>query len=482
VSAFIPPYPPRLAEAPSALRRLMIGRRNFLAMWEESVFETDFAETRILMRPCFVCNSPDSVQFAFSLKNSSFERKSPQMRHALEPLLGDGLFVSDGDTWRARRRIVAPIVHIARLAAYAPHMVESATEFRDRWAQQDGTAIDVLSECAELTAEVLCRTLFGRQLGKHYARQIVDGFSQYQREIDQIDLMAMLGLPDWIPRYRNSALRTSVKRMHAVLDEIIASCRASAGQGEQSVIARLLDAKDEETGERLSHEAIGNEVAVIFMAGHETTANSLAWTWYLLSQAPDVEAKFHAELDTVLGGRLPGLDDVGNLAYTRAVFEEALRLYPPVPLLPREALQDETYRETKIPKGSLIFVVPWILHRHKHLWDRPDHFIPERFLGENAARISKFQYVPFSIGPRICAGMAFGLTEAILCLATIGQSLRLQLEPGTDVQPVCRLTLRPGDDLPMIVSRRFGADRSAAPPALPEAAAAANGGCPFHHA
>jgi cytochrome P450 len=361
-------------------------------------------------------------------------------------------------------------------------MVESATEFRDRWAQQEGTAIDVLSECAELTAEVLCRALFGRQLGKHYAHQIVEGFSHYQREIDQIDLMAMLGLPDWIPRYRNSGLRKSVKLMHAVLDEIIASCRASAGEGEQSVIARLLDAKDEETGKPLSHEAIRNEVAVIFMAGHETTANSLAWTWYLLSQVPEVEAKFHAELDAVLGGRPPSFDDVAKLTYTRAIFEEALRLYPPVPLLPREALQDETYRGTKIPKGSLIFVVPWILHRHKHFWDRPDYFIPERFLGESADLISKFQYVPFSIGPRICAGMAFGLTEAILCLATIGQSLRLRLKPGTDVQPVCRLTLRPGDGLPMIVSKRTGADRSASAPGLPEAAAAAQSGCPFHHA
>lgn len=481
MSDFIPPHPPRLPEEPSALQRLMIGRRNFLAMWEESAFSTDFAGVQVLMRPCFLCNSPESVQFAFSLKNTSFERKSPQMRHALEPLLGDGLFVSDGDTWRQRRRIVAPIVHISRLSAYAPHMVEAATEFRDRWAGQPDGRIDALSECAELTAEVICRALFGRQLGKHYAHQIVQGFSEYQREIDQIDIMAMLGLPDWMPRRRSAALRRSVKRMHAVLDDIVASSRANIGTEEESVISLLLQAKDEETGQPLSDEAVRNEVAVIFMAGHETTANSLAWTWYLLSQVPEVEAKFHAELDSVLGGRLPTLQDVPKLAYTRAIFEEALRLYPPVPILPREALKDENFRGVKIPKGSLVFVVPWLLHRHKRLWDRPDHFVPERFLGDNVDKISKFQYVPFSIGPRICAGMAFGLTEAILCLATLGQALQLRLKPGTDVQPVCRLTLRPGDGLPMLVEKRAGIDIAAAP-ALADTRATVPNGCPIHHA
>jgi cytochrome P450 len=480
VHHYIPPHPPRMPEAPSAVRRLLLARQNFLAMWEEGAFETDFAEIRVLARHCFLCNSPESVQFAFSLKNASFERKSPQMRHALEPLLGDGLFVSDGDTWRTRRRIVAPIVHVSRLSAYAPHMVETATEFSDRWKQQEGATIDVLSEGAELTAEVLCRALFGRQLGRQYAHEIVKGFTEYQDQIDRIDLIAMLGLPDWLPRYRSAVLRKAVRRMHAILDEIIASCAARAGSKDQSVISRLLEAKDEETGAPLSREAIRNEVAVIFMAGHETTANSLAWTWFLLSQAFEVEAKFHAELDAVLGGRAPILDDVPQLVYTRAIYEEALRLYPPVPLLPREALREEVFQGTRIPKGSLVFVVPWLLHRHKNLWEKPDAFIPGRFLGDNAARISKFQYIPFSIGPRICAGMSFGLTEAILCLATLGQRLRLRLKPGTDVQPMCRLSLRPAGGLPMMVEPRAGLGHPIA--ALASGQTASASGHPMRHA
>lgn len=422
-------------------------------MFEEGAFEADFEALKVLRRPCFLCNSPESVQFAFSTRNASFERKSPQMRHALEPHLGDGLFVSDGATWRSRRRIVAPIVHISRLSHFAPYMIEAASESRDRWSRLDGKTLDMLSECAELTAEVICRALFGRQLGRQYAHQIVEGFTRYQEQIDPIDILSMLGLPDWLPRYRSPALRSSVKQMHRVLDGIVESCRGRPPE-EQSVISRLLDARDDETGALLSEEAVRNEVAVLFMAGHETTANSLAWTWYLLSQAPEVEARFHAELDSVLSGRPPRLEDLPRLVYTRATFEEALRLYPPVPILPREALQDEEFQGTRIPRGSLVFVIPWLLHRHRRLWDQPDHFIPERFLGERGKAISKYQYVPFSIGPRICAGMAFGMTEAILCLATLGQRLRLRLAPGVDVQPVCRLTLRPSGGLPMRVEMR----------------------------
>jgi cytochrome P450 len=443
-----------LSRPPPAWRRLQIARENFLAMWEESAFELEFSSERLFMRRTFLCNSPDSVQFAFSLNNATFERKAPQMRHALEPLIGDGLFISDGDTWRRRRKIVAPIVHATRLSEFAPVMVETVIETRDRWAALETPAIDVLAEMARLTAEIICRTLFGRQLGHSHSSEIVRGFSDYQKVIGQIDILSLLGLPDWVPRWYGPAVRRSKRRIHAVLDSVIANCRLQPKTGEASVVEHLLNARDDETGEQLTEEALRNEAAVLFMAGHETTANALAWTWYLLSQAPDVEARFHAELATVLGGRPPVLTDVPNLPYTRALFEEALRLYPPVPILPREALQDSMYQDEVIPKGSLVLVVPWLLHRHKKLWKQPDHFVPERFLPGSSEPVSKFAYVPFSIGPRFCAGMYFGLTEAILCLATLAQKFELRLQPGYDVKPVCRLTLRPQGGLPMTVHSR----------------------------
>ncbi|HMD63877.1 MAG TPA: cytochrome P450 [Stellaceae bacterium] len=452
---FIPPFPERPKQPLSAFATLRLARRNFLAIWEERCFEWEVFSTRVLSRTLFVCNSPDTVASAFVEHHDSFERKSPQMRHGLAPLLGDGLFISDGDTWRHRRRIVAPIVHVSHLPLFAPLMVQAAGETAERWAglRQD-RPINALTEMATLTAEIICRTVFGRQLGAEHAAEIVAAFSEYQRLIGQLDLAYFFGLPDWLPRFHSPAIHRSAKRIHKVLEQVIGDCRERLSGGEASMIRLLLEARDPETGEPLDDVALRNEAAVIFMAGHETTANSLAWTWYLLSQVPEVEQRLHAELYDVLAGRPPTLDDVPKLAYTRAVFEETVRLYPPVPLLARQALRDETIRGRPVPAGSLVMVVPWLLHRHRKFWGKPDHFIPERFLPENAQFRVRHAYVPFSIGPRICAGAAFGLTEAILCIASLAQRVRLRLAPDAVVAPVCRLTLRPGDDLRMYVENR----------------------------
>lgn len=459
-TAFIPPYPARPEQPLGVVELLRRSRRNLLTMFDSRAFEQQLMSIRILSRQVFICNSPDTVRHAFVAASEAFERKSPQMRHALKPLLGDGLFISDGETWRTRRRIVAPAVHGTRMPEFAPLMVEAALETSVQWAT--AAKVDVLAEMAHLTAEIICRALFGQALGRAAAHEIVDGFRDYQKIIGQLDMFSLIGLPEWLPRPQLPAIRRSVRRISETLDGLIAAYRARA-DGEPCVLRMLLDATDEH-GAPLDDAALRNEVAVIFMAGHETTANCLAWAWYLLSQAPDVEAKLHAELDTVLDGRAPTLADLAALPYTRAVIDETLRLYPPVPLLVREAGHDEELRRRSVPAGSLVMVVPWLLHRHRLYWDQPDHFIPDRFLAANAVH-DRFAYVPFSIGPRVCAGLTFGLTEAMLCLATLAQSHRLALAPEAVIAPVCRLTLRPGDTVPMtVVSRRPGvaADRRTA--------------------
>lgn len=456
---FVPPYPERPKQPLSALATLRLARHNFLAIWEERCFEWEIFSSRVLSRTLFICNSPDTVARAFVEHHDSFERKSPQMRHGLAPLLGDGLFISDGETWRRRRKIVAPIIHVSHLPLFAPVMVQAAAETAERWASSGRLLpVNILTEMATLTAEIICRTIFGQRLGAAHAAEIVAAFSEYQRLIGQLDLAYFLGLPDWLPRFHSPAIRRSAKRIHEVLDQVIRDCREQLSSGDASMIRLLLEARDSETGEPLDDSALRNEAAVIFMAGHETTANSLAWTWYLLSQVPKVEERLHAEIAQVLGDRLPNLDDVPKLTYTRAVFEETIRLYPPVPLLARQAVRDETIRGRPVPAGSLVIVVPWLLHRHRKFWGMPDHFIPERFLPENAELRVRHAYVPFSVGPRICAGAAFGLTEGILCIATLAQCVRFRLAPDALVTPVCRLTLRPGDDLRMLIESRDQTD------------------------
>jgi cytochrome P450 len=469
---FIPPYPPRFPANTPIWKRVMAARHSLIGMWEMWDFFSEFESTRFLTRRIFLCNCPDAVRFVFSTNNDSFERKSPQQRHALAPLIGDGLLISDGATWRFRRRLVAPITHASRLSDFAEPMVQAALDMRERWlALPPGTEIDVHAEMGTLTADIICRTVFGEKLPRADAQEVTESFTEYQTMVEQTDLTSLIGLPDWFPRARSPALRRAVRRIHSVLDRLIATYRHAE---ETSVLGRLLHARDAETGEPLSGEALRNEIAVLFLAGLESSANGLSWAWYLLSQAPKEETRFHAEIDKVLSDRLATFADVPQLVYTRALIDETLRLYPPLPFLSREAVKDETFRDVAIPKGSLIFVVPWLLHRHRKLWKNPDHFSPKRFLPGNPPP-SKFAYIPFSIGPRICTGMAFGTIEAILCLATIAQTFSLRLKDGYEVNPVARLTLRPEGGLPMTLHRRKpAAHRDKAAPA----AQAASHGCP----
>lgn len=452
---FRPPFPPRPLQPLGPLAALAAARHNFLAVFEDRCFEYETFSTRMLNRRVFVCNSPDTVAQAFIAMHDSFERKTPQMRHALTPLVGDGLIISDGEVWRKRRRIVAPMIHRSHLSLFAPVMVEATAELAERWALLPESApLDISREMSMLTAEVICRAVFGPRLGAEHANEIAVSFGEYQRLVDRLDLLYLLGLPDWLPRFRPRALRRAAGRIHEILDHIIEQTRKRYVSGEASMMRELLDARDAETGEPLDDTALRNEAAVLFLAGQETTASSLAWTWYLLSQAPDVEERLHAELSEVLSGRPPELADLPRLAFTRAVFDEALRLYPPIPMLGRQVSHGESIRQRPIPAGSMLVVVPWLLHRHRKLWDRPDHFIPERFLPDNPNPPQRYSYIPFSLGPRVCAGASFGFTEALLCIATLAQRVRLRLAPGAVVEPVCRLTLRPGESLPMLVQHR----------------------------
>jgi len=229
---FVPPFPERPRQPLSAFATLRLARRNFLAIWEERCFEWEVFSTRMLSRTLFVCNSPDTVASAFVEHHDSFERKSPQMRHGLAPLLGDGLFISDGETWRRRRRIVAPIVHVSHLPLFAPLMVQAAGETAERLASLPrDMPINALTEMATLTAEIICRTVFGRQLGAEHAAEIVAAFSEYQRLVGQLDLAYFFGLPDWMPRFHSPAVHRSAKRIHKVLEQVIGDCRERLSGG-----------------------------------------------------------------------------------------------------------------------------------------------------------------------------------------------------------------------------------------------------------
>ena len=444
---------------------VLAGRHNLLSMWPESAYSMNTFAARFLRQHYFVCNSPDTVRNVFLDQHDNYDRKSPQMRHALEPLLGDGLFVSDGDLWKARRAYCSPAFENELLPYYTDIMIDCCKEVSERWSSLPaGAEIDMLNEMARLTARIIGRTVFGDETSDDEAKQVVEGFSQYQHNIDQLSLADTFGLP-FLRKLTNPVKRHRCKvsgvRVHEVIDRIIA--RQEAQQDTQdtskkfSLISLFVEGHKGRDGTvqgcPLSRIAARNEAIVMFMAGHETTANVLAWTWYLLDHNPRVAAKLHEELDSVLAGRTPTLDDVPNLPYTRAIFEETMRLYPPVPLLTRQARADDLIRNRSIEKDSIILVIPWLLHRHVEFWEAPNHFIPERFLPSNP-RPDKFTYLPFSVGRRVCLGMRFGLTEGILCIATLAQAFQARVKPNHEVNIECRLTLRPQNGLPMQLTRR----------------------------
>ena len=448
MSDFVPPYPTRLRRPPWPWTRLRLARANTVAIWEESAFALEFSHERVFTRTTFLCNSPESVQFAFNLKNASFERKGPQTRHALEPLIGDSLFISDGET------ATTPPDRRADPACVAARRVRQGhgrnrRRIARRWASLSGE-VDV-SKRWRILAEIICPPRLAASSGAttpaRRSRALPSTSKRSARSISFRFLACRIGC-----RACNAKARRAQRRINRARRDdrrLSITPRNRRSFGDQPVT----DARDGD-GKPLDEVTLRNEAAMLFLAGHETTANTMAWVWFLLSQCPEVEARLHAELDGVLDGRLPALADLRQLTYTQAVVEEALRLYPPLPILPREVLQEETFNGVRIPKGSMVFVVPWLLHRHRRLWDKPDHFIPERFLPGSKEPVSKYAFVPFSIGPRVCVGQSFALTETILCIATLAQHFRLRLRPGYVVEPVCRLTLRPDGGLPMTIEPR----------------------------
>jgi cytochrome P450 len=456
IKSYVPPFPERAKHRRSLLELYPIYRRNLLAIFDEQDYQRRYARLKILRRELILCNTPDLVQEAFLTQHEVFQQKTAQMEQALKPLIDDGLFISYGELWKERRSAVVPIVHANKVGGFAPIMCETIQEWGNSWShRKNGDEIDVLFEMAELTAEIISRTVFGHKLGRQFTSDIVAGFKEYQANVHQNDLLSMFGFPDWFPRLYRGRIRKSLKRVHSVVDSIIEHHQKNRLNNLESeaMIARLFEAKAE-NGKQLSRKAIRNEAIVIFMAGHETTANTLAWTWLNLSQSPRVRNNLYAEITDVLGDRPPTFDDVPRLRYTRYIIEETLRLYPPVPLLSRRAVRDGFLEGEAYRKGDILMVSPWLLHRNPNVWSHPDAFIPERFDPEIAPKPNKYAYIPFAIGPRICPGLSFGMTETILAIAGLAQRFELQLKPGHQVEALSRLTLRPGESLPMILQHR----------------------------
>lgn len=434
------------------IQLLLAARRDFLSIWRKKDYSELTTNFNIFGRQAVIINSPEHIKYVVAARHENFERKSPQMRRALEHLLGDGLFISDSDTWKQRRPLVSDIVHKSRVPAFGPIMVNTSLELIDRWQKLgDGAQVNALYEMAGLTAEIISRSVFGNDLGAEDADAVTDGFTSYQSLIDSINFGYFVGFDEGLPSLRTPSLRRSVKRIHQIIDRVVEN-HLSGKSTDDSMLELLIRRQQRNPELKLDAVALRNEAATIFMAGHETTAVTLTWAWYLLSNAPWVEEAVHAEIERVCGNRTPTVEDVPKLDWCRSVIEETLRLYPPVPILARQSKEQDRIGDIDIKPASLILIVPWLLHRTPTLFEDPHKFKPERFL--EGKRPTPYSYIPFATGPRICPGLQFGLTESILCLAVLAQRFRVRVVKGFKVTPSCRLTLRPQGGLPVTLHAR----------------------------
>ena len=445
---------PSRPEGRMSLRQfLRVVRENILATYAPEDFDKDFIARRLLWRRTFVVNEPNGVRHVL-LDNAQNYKKSELSRRILEPGLGRGLITTDGELWRRHRRIMAPAFDPRSVAGYAPVMTEVTEEMLAQWdAMPERSEVDVAVAMMHTTLHIISRAMFSSD-----SDEIVDvverGVSEYQTTV-RPNLLDLLHFPEWLTELISPRMADGIlNEFDASVDRLLTERGRAPDAEPKDLLARLIAARDTETGGGMTAQEVRDQVVTIFMAGHETTAQALAWTWYLLSQHPAAEAKLHEELASVLEGRTPRHDDVANLPYARMVLEEAMRLYPPAHTLGRQPIAADEVSGHRIPAGSTVLIVPWMLHRKPSLWERPDRFEPERFSPERAAARPRFTYLPFGAGPRICIGAAFAMEEGILILATIAQRYRLRLKPGHPVEPQGLITIRPRYGLPMILERR----------------------------
>ncbi len=396
-----------------------------------------------------VVSHPDHVRQVLVTHQHHYN-KDTRSSAKIRGISGEGLLTSSGESWLRQRRLMQPVFQHHRLAWFLPIMTDATAQALKCWQghAEQGRPLDVASEMMRLTYTIVGRALFGADVTQDVeaverAAAVVLGHT-YRR------LERIIDPPLWVPTPGNLRFRRALRAIDTIVYRIIGE-RSRSAEAPVDLLSILLAQRDEETGKGMSSEQVRNETITLLLAGHETTANALTWTWYLLSKYPEAARRVREEAVSVLGERPPTFADLPRLHWTTAVVQEAMRLYPPIWIVERHVREDDEIGGYRIPAGSTVAISPWVTHRHPDFWDNPEGFDPERFRPEQVARRHHYAYIPFGGGQRLCIGNHFAMIEAQVIVAMVSRTYRLDLVPGIPVEPLPGITLRARRGLPMTV-------------------------------
>lgn len=450
----IPPKPEAAEGRGTVLRYARRFRRDLLSALPARLYRAWMADFRSPLLRSVLCNDPALVRLVLQDRPADFP-KSDRLREGLAPLLGQSVFVTNGALWERQRRIIDPAFEGGRLRETFPAIRAAALAAARRMAAQAGAEIDVEPETSHAAADAIFRTLFSIPIEHDTAARVFAAFRAHQDAQPIVNLAALVPLPRWLPRFHGRRTRRTAAEIRGLIAGLVRDRAAeiAAGTAPDDLATKIMTTRDPVTGQRFSPAEMVDQVAIFFLAGHETSASALAWALWLLAAAPDWQDRVAAEARAVLTDDQPDFAAVSRLRTARAVFREAMRLYPPVPMMVRETTRPEHFRDRDLPRGTQVVLSPWHLHRHERLWDDPDGFDPGRWDTENGRACARSAYIPFSAGQRVCPGAGFAMVEGPLMLALICRDLRLASGATVPV-PVARLTVRGQDGIMLRLDRR----------------------------
>lgn len=444
-----PAMPPRPARPVSPLRLLRVGQANSLAICDEALFDELFVERRFFWRRVFIISDPDGIRRVLQDNSDNYPRLE-QVRRVFEFQTGTGMLCAEGEAWRQHRRLINPTLDYRALGPDVPALIH--------WAEELARHLEQLPAMQPIDIGEMITNLVTRSTGHVFAgddctlEPMLRAMGRYPGKYGLLDI---LPVPPWLS-FLPSRSRREAKGFQELLDGHIAVRRGLDNGNGADLLARLVNARDRHTGEGLSDAELRDE-ALTLGSTAATPLRPLTWLWYLLALHPWAEERLHRELRTVLGGRAPGLDDLPRLVFLRNVLDETMRLYPPLPIMLRVAAGNDTVCGRRIPRKSIVAIMPWVVHRHRRLWDEPDRFDPDRFTPERSASRSRYSYLPYSLGPHVCIGASLATIEMVIAAAVLTQRFRFRLVPGHPVEPTAWTNLRPRYGIKMTVEPRAAA-------------------------